>query len=255
MQTMAQNQAKMDLQASLFGRERANVLPSPPDSPSMHPYPPAPREHGQYTIRLATGHVLLAPPGSAAFGSAESVGQACDEKKSNAQSQENTSRDGRTPLHSSGLHDINTFADFNSVSSNMRAPKSLSLDQALDHPRMADALKQRPTRASSTASHHAPQRNLTETGYQSKGDELFTSSEEDDGVVNEAEAVKPSSEQLAEKRQMKRFRLTHAQTRYLMSEFSRQAHPDAAQRERLSRDIPGLSPRQVQAGKAQATDN
>lgn len=31
-----------------------------------------------------------------------------------------------------------------------------------------------------------------------------------------------------------------------MSEFSRQAHPDAAQRERLSRDIPGLNPRQVQ---------
>lgn len=42
------------------------------------------------------------------------------------------------------------------------------------------------------------------------------------------------------------FRLTHAQTRYLMSEFARQAHPDTVQREKLSRDIPGLSPRQVQ---------
>ena len=31
-----------------------------------------------------------------------------------------------------------------------------------------------------------------------------------------------------------------------MSEFSRHAHPDAAQREKLSRDIPGLCPRQVQ---------
>lgn len=31
-----------------------------------------------------------------------------------------------------------------------------------------------------------------------------------------------------------------------MSEFARQAHPDVAQRERLSREIPGLSPRQVQ---------
>lgn len=31
-----------------------------------------------------------------------------------------------------------------------------------------------------------------------------------------------------------------------MSEFARQAHPDAAHRERLSREIPGLSPRQVQ---------
>lgn len=42
------------------------------------------------------------------------------------------------------------------------------------------------------------------------------------------------------------FSLTHNQTRFLMSEFTRQAHPDAAHRERLSREIPGLSPRQVQ---------
>jgi hypothetical protein len=41
-------------------------------------------------------------------------------------------------------------------------------------------------------------------------------------------------------------RLTHQQTRFLMSEFAKQAHPDAAHRERLSREIPGLSPRQVQ---------
>lgn len=31
-----------------------------------------------------------------------------------------------------------------------------------------------------------------------------------------------------------------------MSEFARQAHPDAAHRERLAREIPGLSARQVQ---------
>lgn len=31
-----------------------------------------------------------------------------------------------------------------------------------------------------------------------------------------------------------------------MYEFSRQPHPDARQRERLSSEIPGLSPRQVQ---------
>ncbi|KAF2871899.1 hypothetical protein BDV95DRAFT_492933 [Massariosphaeria phaeospora] len=49
-----------------------------------------------------------------------------------------------------------------------------------------------------------------------------------------------------QKRKMKRFRLTHNQTRFLMSEFARQAHPDAAHRERLAREIPGLSPRQVQ---------
>lgn len=31
-----------------------------------------------------------------------------------------------------------------------------------------------------------------------------------------------------------------------MSEFAKQPHPDAAHRERLSREIPGLSSRQVQ---------
>jgi hypothetical protein len=40
--------------------------------------------------------------------------------------------------------------------------------------------------------------------------------------------------------------LTHNQTRYMMNEFARQPHPDAAHRERLSQEIPGLSPRQVQ---------
>ncbi|KAN0086540.1 hypothetical protein V8E54_000228 [Elaphomyces granulatus] len=54
------------------------------------------------------------------------------------------------------------------------------------------------------------------------------------------------SDQMSEKRKGKRFRLTANQTRFLMSEFTRQAHPDAAHRERLSREIPGFSPRQVQ---------
>ncbi|TKA66936.1 hypothetical protein B0A49_07105 [Cryomyces minteri] len=49
-----------------------------------------------------------------------------------------------------------------------------------------------------------------------------------------------------QQRKMKRFRLTHKQTRFLLNEFSRDAHPDAANCERLSREISGLSPRQVQ---------
>lgn len=65
---------------------------------------------------------------------------------------------------------------------------------------------------------------------------------------NEDGEKKPLSaaEIRAQKRKMKRFRLTHNQTRFLMSEFARQAHPDAAHRERLAREIPGLTPRQVQ---------
>ncbi|KAI4261911.1 MAG: hypothetical protein L6R42_002905 [Xanthoria sp. 1 TBL-2021] len=76
-------------------------------------------------------------------------------------------------------------------------------------------------------------------------DDLSTGSGEDEGQ-SPGDVPKTAAERRAEKRKMKRFRLTHNQTRFLMSEFARQAHPDAAQRERLSREIPGLSPRQVQ---------
>lgn len=83
-----------------------------------------------------------------------------------------------------------------------------------------------------------------------QGDEIIT--EERDDMMEEAPEEnkdKPpmtAAEIRAQKRKMKRFRLTHNQTRFLMSEFARQAHPDAAHRERLAREIPGLSPRQVQ---------
>ncbi|KAF7589119.1 hypothetical protein BBP40_004754 [Aspergillus hancockii] len=67
----------------------------------------------------------------------------------------------------------------------------------------------------------------------------------DDGMGSSGER-RATSDSKSEKKKMKRFRLTHNQTRFLMSEFTRQAHPDAAHRERLSREIPGLTPRQVQ---------
>ncbi|KAI0119917.1 hypothetical protein GGR51DRAFT_553952 [Nemania sp. FL0031] len=75
--------------------------------------------------------------------------------------------------------------------------------------------------------------------------------EGDGDVEGEGEDETPSqpqtaAERTAARRKMKRFRLTHQQTRFLMSEFAKQPHPDAAHRERLSREIPGLSPRQVQ---------
>ncbi|PSS00763.1 hypothetical protein BD289DRAFT_458359 [Coniella lustricola] len=70
----------------------------------------------------------------------------------------------------------------------------------------------------------------------------------DDDEVDEADGAHEMTpaERTAARRKMKRFRLTHQQTRFLMSEFAKQPHPDAAHRERLSREIPGLSPRQVQ---------
>ena len=116
----------------------------------------------------------------------------------------------------------------------------------------------------SAASQYTPEVVLTEAEYQAGEEEdLASSSEDEEEGMEGTEGYKSSAERLAEKRKMKRFRLvfsrwavvdrltgcprlTHAQTRYLMNEFARQAHPNAEQRERLSRDIPGLTPRQVQ---------
>ncbi|KAF2788971.1 hypothetical protein K505DRAFT_254353 [Melanomma pulvis-pyrius CBS 109.77] len=81
------------------------------------------------------------------------------------------------------------------------------------------------------------------------GDEIITEDKDENGDDLGKDDDKPpisAAELRAQKRKMKRFRLTHNQTRFLMSEFTRQAHPDAAHRERLAREIPGLSPRQVQ---------
>ncbi|TQV93093.1 hypothetical protein V2A60_003594 [Cordyceps javanica] len=77
-----------------------------------------------------------------------------------------------------------------------------------------------------------------------EGDEY---SDDGDAAEGESEGMpQTAAERLASRRKMKRFRLTHQQTRFLMSEFAKQPHPDAAHRDRLSREIPGLSPRQVQ---------
>ncbi|KAG6013434.1 hypothetical protein E4U43_007297 [Claviceps pusilla] len=73
--------------------------------------------------------------------------------------------------------------------------------------------------------------------------------EDEEGDITEGDLQSHGqimAQQLAAHRKLKRFRLTHQQTRFLMSEFAKQPHPDAAHRERLAREIPGLSPRQVQ---------
>ncbi|KAL8673112.1 MAG: hypothetical protein Q9168_002444 [Polycauliona sp. 1 TL-2023] len=103
------------------------------------------------------------------------------------------------------------------------------------------AASQRPTVATGEFGPSPP----TSHSNRDEDDELSTESGEDDGQ-SPNDTPKTAEERRAEKRKMKRFRLTHNQTRFLMSEFARQAHPDASQRERLSREIPGLSPRQVQ---------
>ncbi|KAF2852169.1 homeobox-domain-containing protein [Plenodomus tracheiphilus IPT5] len=88
-----------------------------------------------------------------------------------------------------------------------------------------------------------------EEKMEDQDDDLILDEKDDGGDSDGKDDERPplsAAEIRAAKRKMKRFRLTHNQTRFLMSEFARQAHPDAAHRERLAREIPGLSPRQVQ---------
>ncbi|KAL8925389.1 MAG: hypothetical protein Q9208_003481 [Pyrenodesmia sp. 3 TL-2023] len=106
---------------------------------------------------------------------------------------------------------------------------------------------------SQTASQPSPSATASGPMFTSEGraqceeaDVLSTVSGEDEVEIAEDATPTTAAELRSQRRKMKRFRLTHTQTRFLMSEYARQAHPDAAQRERLSREIPGLSPRQVQ---------
>ncbi|KAJ0127734.1 hypothetical protein HZ326_27373 [Fusarium oxysporum f. sp. albedinis] len=66
-------------------------------------------------------------------------------------------------------------------------------------------------------------------------------------VLNTNEAIHVSVLDASTEATASWFRLTRQQTRFLISEFSIQPHPDAAHREWLSREMPGLSSRQVQA--------
>ncbi|DAA72856.1 TPA_exp: putative Homeobox transcription factor [Trichophyton benhamiae CBS 112371] len=86
----------------------------------------------------------------------------------------------------------------------------------------------------------------SDSGHIDSKQEIYSPATEDVEIHDADDEPKPTGGEKIDRKKMKRFRLTHNQTRYLMSEFTRQAHPDAAHRERLSREIPGLSPRQVQ---------
>ncbi|KAI1262454.1 hypothetical protein F5Y18DRAFT_151146 [Xylariaceae sp. FL1019] len=117
---------------------------------------------------------------------------------------------------------------------------------------------------SSSGGPQSEQSQIVGLGTEGTGDVTLAKDEEDEEVVEDEDMLEgdgdgegevedetsaqpqTAAERTAARRKMKRFRLTHQQTRFLMSEFAKQPHPDAAHRERLSREIPGLSPRQVQ---------
>lgn len=196
------SQAKTDLQANLFRRRNIFTLPSPPESPSMYSYSSTLGERSRYATRLTSRHVLPAPSVDATLASAESVRQASVETMLASQFQEKPLPDGSTPPYSSNLQQVAAVKDFNSVSSRMKAPRLPPLDQG----RREYLLKQRPPRASSTASYPTPQLVLTEAEYQSEDDEVFTGSEEEEYVADGTVVTESSVRRLANKRKMKRFR-------------------------------------------------
>ncbi len=196
----------MDFQTSLFGIQCAKILPSPPGSPPMCAYPPAFGELGWYTTRLASRHLLPASSINAALRSPEIARQSSHEKLSASKIQENPFYDRHTPPHSSSLHHLTTVGNSDSGRQEMTIAERPSPDQVSDQLQKEDTIKQRPTRACSTASHPPPQLVLTEADHQSDCDELFTGSEEEEDPASGTEPTKSGAERLAEKRRMKRFR-------------------------------------------------
>ncbi|KAF5660716.1 homeobox-leucine zipper ROC3 [Fusarium heterosporum] len=112
------------------------------------------------------------------------------------------------------------------------------------------------SQAATTSTFVPPHRQASEfsSGQSSQGGRGNSPQDEDEDDLDDEDVLDGEgesstmtpAERAAARRKMKRFRLTHQQTRFLMSEFAKQPHPDAAHRERLSREIPGLSSRQVQ---------
>lgn len=113
-----------------------------------------------------------------------------------------------------------------------------------------------PPHAATTSTFVPPNRQASEisSNQSSQAGRLTSPQDEEEDDLDDEDMVDGEgenssltpAERAAARRKMKRFRLTHQQTRFLMSEFAKQPHPDAAHRERLSREIPGLSSRQVQ---------
>lgn len=189
----------MELQATLSGRKCANILPSPPISPSTHAYSSAFGERSWYSTTLASPQVLPTPYAILSFSPTESPPQACNEKISVLQ--ENLPRLRGGPSYSSSLFQTITVEKLTSVSSNITATQSTQPDLS----RREDYRKAKPARASSPASQTNPELLFAEPEHQSDDEELFTGSEEE-FVAGAPKIIKSVAERLAEKRKMKRFR-------------------------------------------------
>lgn len=189
----------MECQATPFGHKCANILPSPPISPSLYAYSSALRERGWCTTTLASPHFLPTPSANMSFNPTKSPPRACDENISALQESPPCFRG--CPPHSTSLQQTIMVENFKNVNSSRTATESTQPHLL----RREDSGEARPARTSSTASQNRPDTLLADAEHQSDGEELSTGSEKEI-VAGAPENLKPGAEGLAEKRKMKRFR-------------------------------------------------
>ncbi|KAI0471917.1 hypothetical protein GGR56DRAFT_97781 [Xylariaceae sp. FL0804] len=245
--------------------------------------PPSPRM-SSYEGQLSTqpdwqGHYAFLPPGENSIFS-QSYEQASRSNSNNSSqiNNEATSQQRPPSVQGAGLDSSRSTGHgaLNSPMGHQRSLDPLGLRRPRDEtptrekrdsPDTSYAIKAEPAHEEplSSVEAHGPLLNPTSSSAEQVHDtapggnvneEAMVAKEEEDEVLEDDEMVEgegeasnqpqTAAERTAARRKMKRFRLTHQQTRFLMSEFAKQPHPDAAHRERLSREIPGLSPRQVQ---------
>ncbi|KAK6951925.1 hypothetical protein Daesc_006450 [Daldinia eschscholtzii] len=225
--------------------------------------------HGQYSSYLPSGEgSIFAQPFEQVSGSSSNNDVASQQRPSSAHNSnlENTTQTSHSSLTSPMSH--HRILD----PLGLRQPKAESpAHEQPDVQGASYAIKAESAHEESLASADAQglplgQNTISSTSSAGQGQDVTAvpagnedaalGKDEDDDVLEDDEMVEAegdvstqpqtAAERTAARRKMKRFRLTHQQTRFLMSEFAKQPHPDAAHRERLSREIPGLSPRQVQ---------
>ncbi|KAI1420639.1 hypothetical protein F5Y12DRAFT_106623 [Xylaria sp. FL1777] len=224
------------------------------------------------------GHYSFLPPGESSI-----FGQSFEQVSSSSNDHDVTSQRRSTSIQNNNLdaHGHTSSSTLSSPTNRHRVLDPLGLRQPKTEPTTQEqagisgtyTIKTEAVHEEPLASTEAAQLTIEPNPPSAKQDpraslvtgsneETIIGKEEDEEVVDEDDMIEgdgegegedetPSqpqtaAERTAARRKMKRFRLTHQQTRFLMSEFAKQPHPDAAHRERLSREIPGLSPRQVQ---------
>ncbi|KAF6819814.1 Homeobox-leucine zipper protein HDG11 [Colletotrichum sojae] len=214
------------------------------------PLPTPPEWQGQQYSYLPTPETNVFPQG---YETGNDASEASQPRTAEVQTKQEDNRGPADPL---GLRQVKQPTPEDEPEEQLRQQQQLKQEQRqksaekmagpISQENMASTETQNASMASNPTGQEAPAIHVDDEASLSKDEDDDVL--DDDDMLEDGEGGQPqtAAERTAARRKMKRFRLTHQQTRFLMSEFAKQPHPDAAHRERLSREIPGLSPRQVQ---------